>query len=244
MTEEPVVGILGLGQVGSALHRIYKNKNIPVKISDQVFGGDLPDLEILNICIPYSEKFIDIVTEHVFYSKAKITIIHSTVPPGTTSQIQKFFNNQYIVHSPVRGIHPELYEGLKTFIKYIGADIFEAAKTTQEHFNALGITSHICANSTTTELAKLLCTTYYGLCIAWHHDMKTLCDKHGVPFNEIINWNNTYNSGYNELGMSHVNRPVLYPPHGKIDGTCIIPNTELLSNIYQSKALDYILQFK
>jgi len=40
--------------------------------------------------------------------------------------------------------------------------------------------------------------------------------------------NNTYNEGYEELGMPNVRRPVLYPPEGKIGGHCIAPNFELL----------------
>jgi hypothetical protein len=43
-----------------------------------------------------------------------------------------------VVHSPVRGVHPYLYEGIKTFVKYIGADNKEAGNMADTHLKGLG----------------------------------------------------------------------------------------------------------
>ena len=44
-----------------------------------------------------------------------------------------------VVHSPIRGIHPKLFDGIKTFVKYIGADNKEAGDLAKKHLEGLGI---------------------------------------------------------------------------------------------------------
>ena len=240
------VGILGYGEIGSSLEKCYLGKNFILKIKDLNRDDGLEDLDILNICIPFSKDFIDIVSSTVLQTKAKLTIIHSTIIPGTTKTIASILpDSQLIVHSPVRGVHPKLYDGLKTFVKYVGGTNEESAIAAEEHLHQLGLKVEKFPCSTTSELAKILCTTYYGVCIAWHNDVEQLCDKYDVSFEDVATkWNTTYNDGYDKLGMSNVIRPVLYPPSGKIGGHCVVPNTELLKTIFDSLAFDYILKLK
>jgi hypothetical protein len=149
------------------------------------------------------------------------------------------------VHSPVRGVHPHLFEGIQTFVKYIGADSEESGKLAQEHLGGLGIQTELLSSSVVTEIGKLLDTTYYGLCIAWHGEMKEICEQLGVNFDEAVsNFNKTYNEGYQKLGMANVVRPVLYPPEGVIGGTCVIPNAKILAEKYKSDALDLVLKYQ
>jgi len=240
------IGILGYGEIGSSLEKCYLGKNFILKIKDLNRDDGLDGIDILNICIPYTEKFIDIVVKSIVDTAAKLTLIHSTVIPGTTNAISKLIpENQHVVHSPVRGVHPKLYEGLKTFVKYVGSDNEVAALSAQKHLELLGLKVERFPCATTSELAKILCTTYYGVCIAWHNDIKLMCDKYNVSFDDVATkWNTTYNEGYEKLGMSNVIRPVLYPPSEKIGGHCVVPNTELLKTIFDSLAFDYILKLK
>jgi hypothetical protein len=232
------IGILGYGQVGQAIAKFYKNP----KIKDLNRDDGLEGVEILHICLPWSENFVEIVKKEIKKIKPKLTIIHSTVAPGTTKKI-----GGMIVHSPIRGVHPHLYEGIKTFVKYIGADNKKAAKLAQKHLENLGLKTKVFYPSVTTELGKLLDTSYYGLCIAWHGEMKKICDKLGVNFEEAVtDFNKTYNEGYKKLGKSNVVRPVLYPPQktGGITGHCVIPNAQILKKYFKSKAIDLILEYK
>jgi UDP-N-acetyl-D-mannosaminuronate dehydrogenase len=92
----------------------------------------------------------------------------------------------------------------------------------------------------TSELAKLLCTSYYGVCISWHREMKKMCDKFGVDFDEAVTeLNKTYNKGYKKF-RPNVIRPVLTPPEGNIGGHCICENSRLLSKQYKSEFLNLI----
>ncbi len=230
------IGILGYGEVGQAIAKFYKNP----KIKDLNRDDGLKGVEILHICLPWGKNFVKVVKKEIKKIKPKLTIIHSTIPVGTTKKI-----GGMVVHSPVRGVHPKLYAGIKTFVKYIGADNKKAGRLAKRHLASLGIKTKIIIPSVTTEIGKLLDTSYYALCIAWHGEMKKICDKFGVDFEKaVVDFNRSYNEGYKKLGKPNVVRPVLYPPKGGITGHCVIPNAELLKKYYKSRAIDLILKYK
>ncbi len=241
------IGILGYGEIGKVMEKIYLDfEDYEIKIKDLDRDDGFENIEILNICIPYSNEFIKIVSREIKKFRPKLTIIHSTVNQGTTLEISNSVpKDSYIVHSPVRGVHPKLYEGIKTFVKYVGGDSTEGKNKAEEHLKSLGLKVKVLENSLTTELGKLLDTTYYGLLIAWHGEMKELCDEKNVNFEEVATeFNKTYNEGYKQLGMENVIRPVLYPPKkNKIGGHCIISNARILNEIFDSEALDLILKY-
>lgn len=233
------VAIIGYGEIGSSLAEVYQAKDFVPMIRDIDINTIRGEVDVLNICLPYGEEFVNIVNEYIDEYLPKITIIHSTVPVGTTKQI-----NRPCVHSPVRGIHPNLKEGIEKFVKFIGYNNDVDLVLAEEHYRELEIIFYPVKNSDSSELAKLTSTTYYGLCIAWHGEMKKMCDKHGIDFDVINKWTQSYNLGYYGLDMQQVVRPNLYPPENGIGGHCVIPNTELLAKEFESKALDLILEYK
>jgi len=239
------VGILGYGEVGQAVAKFYGSAGSPqAKIKDLKRDDGLEGVEILNVCIPWSNNFVKVMSEEIKKIKPKLTIIHSTTAPGTTKKIAGT-TKALVVHSPIRGMHPNLYPGIKTFVKYIGTDSKIAGEMAKRHLESLGIKTKVFQPSITTEIGKLFSTSYYGLCIAWHGEMKKICDKAGIDFEKAVtDFNKTYNEGYKKLGKPNVVRPVLYPPKGGIGGHCLIENTEILKKYYKSEALDLILKYK
>jgi UDP-glucose 6-dehydrogenase len=237
------IGILGYGEVGQAIAKFYQNP----KIKDLNRDDGLEGVEILHICLPWSNDFVKIIKKEIKKIKPKLTIVHSTVAPGTTKKLILSLPKglRMVVHSPIRGIHPKLYRGIKTFVKYIGADNKKAGELAKRHFEGLGIKTKVFQPSITTEIGKLLSTSYYALCIAWHGEMKKLCDKYKIDFDRAVtDFNQTYNEGYKKLGKTNVIRPVLYPPKEGIGGHCIIPNAEILQKYFKSQAIDLILKYK
>ena len=235
------IGIIGYGEIGQALDDIYLANNFVPLIKDVDRDDELGGVSVLNICIPFSYDFVAQVSEYIDTLKPGLTIIHSTVPPGTTKLISADYPN--IAHSPIRGVHPNLAEGIQTFVKVFGG---VGAIPASKHFSHdLGIECDVYESSITTEIAKLLDTSYYGVCIAWHDYAKNLCDKHGVDFNEAqTHYNQTYNNGYKELKNPNVVRPTLTPPRGKIGGHCVVSNAELLRAELDSKLLEAITDLK
>ena len=113
-------------------------------------------------------------------------------------------------------------------MKYFGG---KKAKEAADIFSALGVPVKIFPKSGTTELLKILDTTYYGWNIVFAKEVKRICDKLNLGFNEVYtDANNSYNEGYKKLGKPNVVRPVLAPMPGKIGGHCIVSNCNLLED--------------
>ena len=239
MEDKTRVAIIGFGEIGSSLAKVYQEKEMVPMIRDLNVNTIHGQIDILDICLPYGENFISTVNGYIDEYLPKLTIIHSTVPVGTTKKISR-----PCVHSPVRGIHPNLKEGIQKFVKFVGWNNPVDLALAKEHYESLEIVFWPVENSDSTELAKLTSTTYYGLCIAWHGEMKKMCDEYNIDFDVINKWTLSYNIGYMGMDMQNVVRPNLVPPTGGIGGHCIVPNAELLMEQFESKALDLIMEYK
>jgi len=232
------IGILGYGEVGQAIAKFYKNP----KIKDLTRDDRLTGVDVLHICIPWRKNFIKIAIKEIKSIKPKLVIINSTVAIGTTKKIITGLPknvSSLVVHSPIRGIHPNLFQGIKTFVKYIGADDKKAGNLAKRHLESLGIKTKVFYSSVTTETLKLWDTTQYGWVIVLNKEIKKWCDKKGLNFNAIYTEaNKSYNEGYQKMGRPEVSRPYLKYMEGKIGGHCIIPNCYLLD----SEIAKYILK--
>lgn len=205
--------IIGAGEIGKSLHK--------------VIGGDISDVtilteryDIIHICFPYSNSFVKEVKRYQELFFPKYTVIHSTVPVGTSRECDA-------IHSPVIGVHPYLEESLKTFTKFIGG---EDASEVADFFRRSGMKVYITDKPETTELMKLLCTTKYGVDIEFAKEAKEQCNKYEVPFEAYTLWNNNYNYGYTKLSQEQYVRPNLTPIKGKIGGHCVVQNCHLLTS--------------
>lgn len=262
------IGILGYGEIGKAIHELYSEDSSIARycrhgVEYQVFVKDLDfdegirHCDYLHVCIPYSDDFVDQVCECIEKENPKNVIIHSTVQVGTTRKIVEQSDLINICHAPVRGVHPNLNKGLKTFLMYLGYDGTRQGIALKSFIYevkcllaSIQIRTKIVNKFETSELAKIASTSYYGMCIAFHAEINSLCDEMGLNFEEVMTeWNKGYNSGYKKLYMDHVVRPVLTPPDGAIGGHCVIPNAKLLKDFYyrtmQTRELpDFILKYE
>lgn len=214
--------IVGAGEVGKALHEVLKTAHeVALRDKDNTVSGIFG---VMHIAYPPMERFVEITQAYMQQYQPKLVIIHSTVPVGTTRTI-----SPDAVHSPIRGVHPKLAEGIRTFVKYFGGTrAQEAAKL----FAAAGVPTQAFAKPETTELIKILDTTYYGWNIVFNKEAKRICDGLGLDFDEVYTLPNTsYNEGYVKLSMGHVVRPVLKHVPGKIGGHCVVQNCNLLESL-------------
>lgn len=191
-----LIGVLGFGEVGMAISRLYSLSDLKINDPAKGFQDSLSNLAILNVCIPWSNTFIDQITNILLCNMPQLCIIHSTVKPGTIQKIKAMVPNMFIVHSPIRGIRPNLYESLFTFTKYIGAETDREIEAASNHLQSLGIVTYGIKPAKSTEVLELLDTSQYAFEHALIQEMRDICRKYGVSFNTIVNHaNKTYNEG-------------------------------------------------
>lgn len=212
--------IIGAGEVGKALFGILK-KHYTTYIQDKT-NGLVMKIDVMHICFPYSKTFIGDVKDYVEIHRPKITVIHSTVPIGTSRQCQAF-------HSPIRGEHPNLEKSLRTFVKYLAPK----NQTLKQYFEKVGIPIKLVNKTEDTEALKLWSTTQYGMFILLQKGIYRFCQENNLDFKLIYTEaNRTYNDAYLKLGRQNVLRPILRQMRGGIGGHCVLENCDLLKHFF------------
>lgn len=231
--------IAGAGDVGKTLASILGKKYavhfVDLRSSKNI---DILKIDVLHICFPYNKHFIRNASAYIQKFKPRITIINSTVAVGTTSRIIRQIHSQAVVHSPVIGDHSKLALGISTFTKAIGAKNKYYGQKASNHFKFAGLKTKVFSDSKTTELGKLLLTTQFALNIAFHQEMERMCKKTDVDFDKTVQqFKSIFNDGYCKI-RPNVVMPNLFP--GKIMGTCLMQNIEILKEHNQSEFLKAI----
>ena len=248
MTKERVL-IIGLGEIGHALFALFND----AKKSFTVYGLDLDQIKMqelgqgrknipgqidtIHICLPCSnqQNFADITVGYIEEFKPKLTIINSTVSPGTTMKVAERCKC-LVAHSPFRGVHKSAEHmkwEMKRWTKYVGGTNAPAAQAARAHFEKLGLKVKVLKSCKETELAKLFETTYRAWMIACFQEMHRISKAFGADFDEAVDF-------LEDTHLLRSDRPVMFP--GVIGGHCLIPNTELLLAAYDSKFLRLILE--
>lgn len=253
------IGILGNGEIGSSLHKVYELAgftDVAVRDPLQRLDTVLSSCELVNVCIPFAgyDKFVDIL-KRLELRDGCVVIIQSTIGVGCTDRLQSDLPRLVCVHSPVRGVHPNLTEGFLAFEKYVGvSDAFfqdESIKSLlDQHTKSLKMKPVLC-RAKESELAKVVSTTLYGMNIAAVTDVSKMCEDNGVDFSKVFTqWQTGYNSGYTALGKPNVCRPVLTPVPENDDGRrvigghCVLPNCLILKTLMgETNLSEFVLRY-
>lgn len=246
--------VIGMGEVGKALLSVLADKDAECHAFDPANGDDDQRLaliatrgvDVAHVCFPWGSEFVGNVYEYHRRLDGPLTIIHSTVPVGTTRAVHDLIapdpHQNGVVHSPIHGQHPHLARGIKTFLKYVGGVSESDVTHALGYFLRHGLRAYPVSSPEASELSKLLCTAQYGWQIILCKEIAAICKMHGVPFDEAYTaWNREYNRSYPELhprathadggqAAIDVHRSVLYPTPGPIGGHCVVPNAKLLDS--------------
>ena len=221
--------ILGMGEVGETLFDLLVDRKFDCigidlddsKCKNYTENEIIENPQYLHVCLPGElEKFTDIVIEWINKIKnIQVVVIHSTVKPGTTKNIQER-SSIPILFSPVRGVHRRFLDDIKKYTKFISFDNTEInseiKKDLENRFEKVDWMS----TTKTAELAKILVdTTYYGWLINYAQITKMICEKENVDFDEMWKF-------ADEIHENLGNRPKMFP--GIIGGHCVIPNLNLV----------------
>lgn len=221
--------IIGMGEIGKAIKGITGDtQSYDAKDGDKLIFDVQP--QVLHICFPYGNNFVELVEWYRTAIKPEHTVIWSTVPIGTTKRIKG------AVHSPVEGKHPDLELSIRYMERWIGYNDKEEGLFFNGYFRDLGLRTRMVENSDCTEALKLLSTTEYGINIEFARYKKRVADEIGMDYELTKEFNREYNSLYNNLGMAkRFQKFVLDAPKGSKGGHCVTPNARLLHDQFPSE---------
>ena len=227
MTDSVVI-IVGQGEIGKPLQNILSRTH-------QCLGVDIEPIEVagpcstMHICYPYQiPDFVGTTGAYIRKYKPELTIIHSTVVPGTTRRVYEA-SGAKLAYSPARGKHVRMEEDLLRYKKFVAGIDNIATTLALEHLAAAGFSTDLFRTPEIGELAKLIETTWLGILIGWAQDVERFAESYDASFDEM-------NAFIKEIDFlpSHI-----FP--GWIGGHCVMPNIELLQERIQSQFLDAVV---
>ncbi len=223
--------VIGCGEVGKALMEVLNCEgHDPQKGYDRMESG-LCDM--LHICIPYSEDkpegwsdnvawkpFKQWVREYQAWFKPSFTVIHSTVPIGTSDELNAH-------HSPIRGRHPHLAQSIRTFQKLVAGP---GAQAICDELDRYDIPCFACLSARDTEAGKLIDLMQFGVSVMMEKAIHEFCEVNQLNYDLVYrSFNISYNYGYQDLDAPDFTRPILkhdYNP--QIGGHCVAQNMKWL----------------
>lgn len=212
--------VIGAGEVGTAIYEVLKQAH-EVGIRDVDSYTPPNPVDVIHICFPYTDMFVEQVLSYQDEYDPELVIVHSTVPVGTCDV-------KGWIHSPVRGRHPHLFEGVMAFRKHFGGHRSLDAATI---FELCGVVTVTHTNATETEAGKLWEVVQYGQQILTEKQIHAWCEEQGVDFDVVYRqFAESYNEGYQVLGEDWATRPVLRHMPGPIGGHCVVPGSRLLDH--------------
>lgn len=221
--------VVGMGEVGSALFEILEKKYPNTSSYDLRTPTPLSKYDIIHICFPFSGRFIEDCLEYARKIKPKYMVIHSTVPVGTSAIMSRELEKTYVFHSPVRGKHPEIGHGLKTYLKYLSfeaTDVYEAHKVAK-YFQEAGLSMKVLHDTRSTELMKLLALSRYGVYLAFAKEQEAICENFNMDYHKIVA---DFERTRNEAVDPKLKQPELYPFQEYVGGHCVVENMQVLLN--------------
>ena len=226
--------VAGLGEIGTPIMQLI-SKTIKVvgydiieKLMDlkKFKKYEKLDTRFLHICIPFTKNFDSNLMLLYEKFKPKGIVIHSTISPGTTRNLQSNLPIP-VIYSATRGVHKRMLSDLKRYTKFFavepnapGADW--ASKTYSNLMKKCSVKTKKMTNPITLEIAKIVVdTSYYGWLINYAQLSNMIALEHKIDYDEM--W-----SFADEIHKLLGNRPKMFP--GFIGGHCVIPNLDLIHN--------------
>ena len=227
--------VIGLGKVGKPLQEILGADGVDIHPDTFHTPGKY---DVVHICFSYNHKFFsNSVSVYQSLFCPDLTIIHSTVPIGTTRQIPNAVHSPVVTRGAVWG--SDIKDDLLTFKKWIGGT---RASEASDILSKVGMQCIELPEPEHTEALKLLCLAKYGAYIATSFYVKEVCEKVGLGHSMVKEWDFYYNNGMD--CSSKVTRPAIYPIDDKIGGSCVISVVEMLNQQFPHEILDGILRYK
>jgi nucleotide sugar dehydrogenase len=236
-----IIGIIGLGFVGSSMYKSFKLKGINVLGYDKYKESDSFELclssDIIFLCLP--TQFNEITNEYdksIIYNTCDslqqynyngIVVIKSTIEPTTTNKLSEMYNLKFI-HNPefltartaFDDFHNQKHIVLGKSKNILDDDIEKIEKFYKTYYENAEISICTCLES---ESMKIFCNSFYAVKIQFFNELYLLCNKMNCEYNNVIEL--MLKNGW--INKMHTNVP---GPDGKLSygGLCFPKDTNAL----------------
>ncbi len=241
------IGIVGQGYVGTAVKTVFK-KHYDVNTYDinpklrtcETLHELVNTSDIIFVCVPTPMNpdgscNLDIVrgvvrdiNETVNVGQdGKIIAIKSTIPPGTTNDLNKECENISVIFNPEFLTEANFIEDFKNQNRIIiGGTRPATTKLRQVYSLVFPESTIVKTGSITAEMVKYMTNTFLATKVSFANEMKLICDKLNIDYDKVVEY-----STYDErLGKSHWAVP---GPDGKLGfgGSCFPKDINALVHI-------------
>tara|TARA_B100001750_G_scaffold112150_1_gene88610 strand:- start:3255 stop:4151 length:897 start_codon:yes stop_codon:yes gene_type:complete len=256
------IGIIGLGYVGTALEHVFKKNNSVHTV--ETFDINKPcsissteklvnKSEIIFLCLPTPMKndgscdiriVKEVISDINYISSSnkinkKLVVIKSTISIGSTDNFIKEFNNVDIVFNPEflrEATFIDDFENQNRIL--IGGSISNSEKLEAFYDKIFPSVPIIKTSAKIAESVKYFTNSFLAVKVSFANEMKTLCDKLDVDYDEVVKAAILDK----RLGNSHWGVP---GPDGKngFGGACFPKDLASLINQFSSNDVkSYILK--
>jgi len=247
------IGIIGQGFVGSAVHEGMKNyfevlaydKDVNKFSNVKSIQDVVTQSEITFLCVPTPMKksgecdltivrnaLNDIAASAAFAGQSHIVVLKSTVPPGTTEQLNLEYSNLEIVFNPEFLTEANAIDDYKNQNRIIvGGERPSSTKVKAIFAKAFPKVPIIKTSSTIAETIKYVTNTFLAMKVSYANEIYQLCQGLNIDYDKVIEY-----ARYDDrLGNSHWSVP---GPDGHYGfGLSCFPK-DINSLIYQAKLLN------
>ena len=204
--------VVGLGEIGKPIYDLLKERNFKVDGYDSDPSKTVINKEnmydkydMIHICIPYHDEaqFLEALCDPKYRTMTDYLVIHSTVKEGTSDSLKA-------IYSPVRGVHHDMFNCLKSFTKYYAwhEDLMEFEKRFPKCIRV--------TDADKLERTKHVSTSMYG---AFMSVQRYFQENH--PY---------YKDFMFELNDKYGILPTYYNDKKEFGGHCIVPNLDFLND--------------
>jgi len=229
MQSDGIVIVAGMGEVGWPLFQILNRAYECIGI-DLAGAQTMRPCSVLHVCYPFQiQDFIATTAAYIEKYEPELTIINSTVAPGTTRKVQQLVDKP-VAYSPVRGKHARMESDMLHYRKFVAGFNPEATQQATRHFAQAGFQIGTFHTPEIAELSKLVETTWLGVLVGWAQEVERMAAQYGASYEEV-------NAFIKEIAFlpSHV-----FP--GPIGGHCVMANIAILQDRFPCRFLDAILK--
>ena len=212
------IGIVGQGFVGNAVYQKFKNyfNVLTYDLKDELCNSSLSTIKnkckVIFVCVPTpmnsdgSCDFSNVKTVIEIFSEKKncILIIKSTVPPGTTEELNKTFSKIQIIFNPEFLTERNAVQDFNNQNRIILGGPRPATTIVKNIFTKVFPTAHIIkTGSTHAEMIKYFTNSFLATKVSFANEIYDLCSKLNLDYDKVVE----YSILDKRIGNSHLNVP-------------------------------------